>query len=285
MDTQLKQVEVHLLTERSNYRQEYDAAFVSDLAADMSTNGFKVEYPITVYADGEQFIIIDGHTRHQGALQGSLYRITDHKPIMLVWIAVKDKPTDSQFKLQQLAANEQRRSPDEMSRAIGYKQALDSGASIEDLSKAIGQNAEYIQRRLNLLLVVPEVQDLVKHGHFPITFAAELVKLDTNFQRIALQEYRKAKKMVRDEFLALVNALYTKQSQCSLFDLALFNGKPIEEIIEIKKVDRPKSREELQKELEAEKAARAADREFARRKYAELQKRLAKLETQLGKVA
>jgi hypothetical protein len=46
---ELIQVELWRLSIRSNYRQEYDLAFVENIASDMAEHGFKIEYPIPVY--------------------------------------------------------------------------------------------------------------------------------------------------------------------------------------------------------------------------------------------
>jgi hypothetical protein len=70
---------------------------------------------------------------------------------MPVWIVVKDKPSDAEFILQQLAANEQRRNPDEMSKAVGYKRTLEAGGSYDDLYRATGHKQPYIDKRIALL--------------------------------------------------------------------------------------------------------------------------------------
>ena len=70
-----------------------------------------------------------------------------------------------------------------------------------------------------------------------------------------------------EEFTAVVNDLYTKQSQCSMFDLALFTGKPIEEVLAGINVERQKSRQELLDEIAALKTIQQRDRQYAIRKY------------------
>src|SRR5258706_16127073 len=118
----LRYVPLYQLTQRSNYRQEFDQEFVNKLAGDISTNGYKIEYPIVTYADNDGYIVIDGNTRYTAAKLASSYDRTSHLATLQVWIVIKDKPSDSQFILSQLAANELRRDPDDISKAIGYKQ-------------------------------------------------------------------------------------------------------------------------------------------------------------------
>lgn len=264
---------------RSNYRQQYDQDLVATIADSILKHGFKVEYPIPVYADGDSFIIIDGHTRYHACLEVAR---KVHSKMFGVWIVVKDKPDDRQFKLNQLAANELRSDPDDISKAIGYKQAIDAGATIDDLVLATGHKSPYIQDRLSLLKLVPECQDLVAKKHLGIKFAAQLVRLDSNFQRIALQAYTAMKSPTLEEFTAVVSELYTKQSQCSLFDLAIFNGQPIEQLISDLHIERQKSREQLLAEIEALNKARQADREFARRKFQQALREIDSLKRQLA---
>lgn len=260
----LQFVQFYRLKIRDNYRQQYDESTVQAIAESILKHGFKIEYPIPVYADGDSYIIVDGHTRYHACLRVSQLRHSKH---FGVWIVLKDKPSDKDFKLNQLSANELRKDPDDMSRAIGYKQALDYGASIDEIAANVGHTKQFVEDRLALLHLVPQAQDMVAKGHFGIKSAMQLVRLDSNFQAIALRAYIAMKSPTLEEFTAVVNDLYTKQSQCSLFDLALFSGKPIEEIISDLKIERQKSRAELLAEIETLKQIQARDREFAIRKY------------------
>src|SRR4051794_18410787 len=120
MVDQLLQVEAWRVVERDNYRQDYDQLFIEDTALDMQDNGYKLEWPIVVYEENGLYPVIDGHTRRLSALLASTYDLIEHKARFLVWIVVKAKPSDAAFKLMQLAANERRRDPDDLSKAIGY---------------------------------------------------------------------------------------------------------------------------------------------------------------------
>lgn len=282
MDT-IKQVYLYTLVERENYRQSYDQEFVTGMASDMASAGFKIEFPITVYDNGDgTYTIIDGHTRRQAALLGSLYGLIDHKAMMLIWIVIKDKPSDAQFKLQQLAANEKRVDPDDISKAIGYQQALSAGATIQDLIDATGHKQDYIERRLALLTLTGEIQALVAKRQLSILYAVEIARLAPNFQRIAIKTYNDIKSPSLDEFRAFVNELYTKQTQCTLFDLPMFDGVGLIETLREMKIEKPKSRVELEAELESERKARQADRAFAINKYRQLMTAYTQLKAQVA---
>jgi hypothetical protein len=111
--------------------------------------------------------------------------------------------------------------------------------------------------------------------------------LDVNFQRIALQAYNKREVKTIDEFRALCSQLLEKQNTCSLFDLALFNGKPIESVVDMSKVRTDKlSPDTVIKALEAELAKVRAEKETLRqnatRDYVALQAAYRKLQSQVS---
>lgn len=277
----IKQVSLSEVITRSNYRQNYDMDFVESTASDMAKNGFRHEFPLSVYRESDKYTVIDGNTRHKSAMLGSAYDIKTHLPIMLVWVAISDKPSDKDFTILQLRANDNRRSVDDISTAHAYQTAINSGATIDELARETTHTSEYIERRLALLSLLPEVQELVTKKQIGITFAYAMRNLDSNFQRLALSAYNHMKSPTFEEFSAVVDDFYTKQSQCSLFDLSLFNGQPIEQIMNELKIERKKSRTELEEELEAERKARQADRAFAIQKYQQLRAQLETLRQQL----
>lgn len=257
------QVELYHLTERQNYRQEYDQAFVESIAGNMAAEGFKVEYPITVYREGDQFVVIDGHTRREAALLGSTYDVKEHKARMLVWVVVKDKPTDAQFKLDQLAANEQRRDPDDMSKAIGYRQALDAGATMDQLCAATGHKQPYIDKRLSFLKLTREAQVMVSKGQLSPDYAAELVRLKSDYQCAALSAYTRANRCDLVSFREIVDDLYTKQVEAEQTQLPMFGGELetyTAALVETLEQKRQISRDSLQKELDAIRALLQAEK-------------------------
>lgn len=225
----------------SNYRTEYPADHIAGLADSMREYGFKPEFAITVYPLGDgKYAINTGHCRTLAARAASLVAI----PAIVI---------DGPDLLAQLGENENRRDPSDIDRANGYSRAISAGSTIEQVCKATGKTRDYIDRRLALLKLIPLAQELVHKHQLPIMYAVELATLESNFQQIALTYYNKMVAPNLEAFKAIVNDLYTKQSQCSMFDLALFNGKPIEQVMSELKIERIKSRAELESELLAAK--------------------------------
>lgn len=135
-------VQFYRLKIRQNYRQAYDQATIDGIAKSILTDGFKPEYPIVAYKQDDSFIIISGHTRYYACEQVS--RIL-HSKMFGVYLIVKNKPDDKTFKLDQLAENSLRQNPDPISEAIGYKQARDSGATIEEIQHSTGSIAHLLK--------------------------------------------------------------------------------------------------------------------------------------------
>jgi ParB/RepB/Spo0J family partition protein len=279
-------VNLDRIIEVDNYRSAYDQQAIDGYAESMRVKGFLVEYPITVYVldcytikSHEQcYGIIAGHSRTLAAKQAGLSE---------VWAIVKPYTSAAEIRLDQLAENLNRTNTNPVDDAHGFKDVLDNNGTIAQLMIATGKSREFINTRLALLDLIPEAQELVKSGNLPLGHAAEMRRLDRNFQLIAMKYYNESDRPNGDEFRAMVNELYTKQSQCSLFDLSLFNGQPIDAVLGELKIERQKTRKQLEAELAAERKARQIDRAYATRKYTAALRRIAELEARIakGKVA
>jgi ParB/RepB/Spo0J family partition protein len=266
----------------SNYRSVYSQEAIDGYAESMRVKGFLPEYAITVYAldcysiksHKQCYGVIAGHSRTLAARQAGLAE---------VWAIVKPYTSAAEIRLDQLAENLNRTNTNPVDDAHGFKDVLDNGGSISQLMVATGKSREFINTRLALLDLIPEAQELVKSGNLPLGHAAEMRRLDRNFQLIAMRYYNESDRPNGDEFRAMVNELFTKQSQCSLFDLSLFNGQPIEALLGELKIERQKTRKQLETELAAERKARQQDRAYAKAKFAEAQRKIAQLEALLAK--
>jgi hypothetical protein len=226
----------------------------------MATVGFDASKPIKVYREGDNFVVIDGHTRRRAALLGSTYDLKEHKARLLVWIVVQDKPTDLEFVLTQLADNELREQPDNMSQAIGYRRALDAGATMDQLCQSTGHKQPYIDKRLSFLTLTPEAQVMVAKGTLSPDYAAELVRLKVDYQCAALSAYTRASRCDFVTFKEIVADLYTKQVEAEQTqnELPLFGGaleSLISATVETIEAKRAKSRADLESENAALLAA------------------------------
>jgi|SRR5579859_1023180 len=290
-DITIKQVPLSSVVYRSNYRQSYDESFVSEVAGDMAEHGYKATYPLKVYAQGNQYVVIDGNTRYHAAILAQVYDRKSHiAHELLVWISIVDKPAnDGEFALAQVEANESRRSPDAISTGRAYQSAIQSGISVAEIARRCHTTAAAVNTRLALLGLAQDVQELVIKGHLPISFASAMDKLDTNRQHIAVMAYNKAKSPNVNDFKDLCGRLMSEQiaeGQTSFFGLLSIDEITARANAEAEAISNEpkKSMAQLIAELDSERKARQADREFARSKYQQLlasyKGLLAQLETQ-----
>lgn len=269
-----------------NYRSAYPADHIAGLSDSMKRFGFKVEFAVSVIkldalhiADRQPvYALIKGHCRTLAAREAGLTEIPAH---------IVENIDPAALALDQLSENENRRDPSDIDRAHGYQAALDKGASMADLCSAIGKHQDYVERRLSLLKLTADIQELVAKKCLPITYATSIVNLDSNRQRLAVQAYNKAKSPNIAEFQQMVARLFNEQvieqQQQNFF--GLFTAEEIdakaESLAEEISSTTKRSVKALEAELEAEKKARKADREFAKAKVAQLLRRVAELEQKL----
>lgn len=284
-----------------NYRDTYDMAYVETLAANMRKRGFIRKRAIGVYAvelgntSTKQletfYAVIDGNTRALAARKAELATIPAE-------ISLRDPKAN---KLDQLAENENRRKPDDISLAKGIKDAMILGATMAEVLESIGQtDPGYVDRRLALLSLIPEIQELVAKKHLPITFAGAMSSLDSNRQRMAVQAYNKAQSPSIPAFKAMCERLYAEQvaeSQTDFFGLYTPEEMAAKEaeLAESISSEPKRSLKQLEAELEAEKQARIAaramleterkkridDRAYALAKFQEAQQEIVKLKAEL----
>jgi ParB/RepB/Spo0J family partition protein len=272
-------VSLDRIVEVENYRSTYPADHIAGLADNMRVKGYDTAYPVKLIVIAQDrksremvYGLVAGHCRTRAARIAGL---------LSVEAIILDTYDASTLMLDQLSENENRSDPNDIDRATGYKRALDAGASMDALCKATGKHTDYIQRRIDLLRLIPEAQALVAHGQIGIKYALCMVDLDTNFQNIALRAYNEGKAHSVDTFNAVCSALLEKQRTCSLFDLALFNGKPIEQIITVPDATREPSKAELVAMLIQERHAHEDSKQAARKAYQSIKAELSALRAQL----
>jgi ParB-like chromosome segregation protein Spo0J len=284
------QVELGKVAFRSNYRQAYDESFLQSVAGDMAENGYNPTYPMECYANADgTYTTIDGNTRWNAAQLAQVYSISTRLAIpFLVWIAVGPKPKN--FSLKQIKGNKDRRDTDPVSDAIGYKNALDEGATVDEIVRECKTTVTAVNDRLALLALTADIQELVIKGHLGIKYASAMSALDSNRQRMAVQAYNKAQSPSIPAFKAMCEKLYAEQlaeSQTDFFGLytAEEMAAKASELADSISSEPKRSLKQLEAELEAEKRARKQDRDFAKAKVAQLLKVIEAMERQQKELA
>ncbi len=196
----------------NNDRKHFDPAGLAELAASIAAHG--LAQPITVRPLGAGYQIVAGERRFRAMSQ------------VLQWAtvpAIVRHLNDEQASAIMLAENTSRADLDPVEEANAYQsRMLAFGWQPAQVAEVAGVSEELVRRRVLLLQLHPDVQQLVAKRHLPVGHAEVMVKLDHYRQLIALRVYREAKAMPLNVFCKVVGDLFGEQAQDGLFDLEQF---------------------------------------------------------------
>jgi ParB family chromosome partitioning protein len=204
----------------NNDRQHFDRNALADLAASIRQHG--LAQPITVRPLGEgRYQIVAGERRFRA--------IRD----LLGWPTVPclvRELSDEQAAAIMLAENTGRVDLNPIEEAEAYRARAEAfGWTTARIAEVAGVSEERVRDRLALLRLVPDIQHLVRFGHFPVGHARLLTDLDANRQRIALRLFNASSHMPLSRFKEVVNELLAAQNQESLFSLEDFFMQQVQE--------------------------------------------------------
>jgi ParB/RepB/Spo0J family partition protein len=107
--------------------------------------------------------------------------------------------------------------------ARAYRKRMDRfGWDEARVAQAANVAVGRVRLRLTLLDIVPEAQQLVRHGQLGIKYAYAMRDLDANRQRIALRYLSEVDTPRLNEFRRLCARLLAEQAQEAMFDMAAF---------------------------------------------------------------
>lgn len=208
MQDSTQQIPLTLIYARQNNRETFDPVKLQLLADDIKANGLL--QPIGVEPDGNgRYSLIWGERRYRAALLAGLETIN---------AVVKTGLSRLKSLMATVKENDNREQTNSVEQAKGYRALLDLGATAKEIAQEIGKNSKYVQDRLNLLELRPDVQKLVADGGLGISYANCMLGLDTNRQRIAIDTYN-AQGAIRSVqwYAAVCGQLMAQQAQDSLF--------------------------------------------------------------------
>lgn len=196
----------------NNDRKHFDRASLEELAANIAVYG--LTQPMTVRPVGDHFEIVAGERRFRAMTQVLGW---DQVPALVRSLS------DEQASAIMLAENTSRADLDPIEEANAYSSRMQAFEwTPAKIAEVAGVSEDVVKRRVLLLQLHPDVQQLVAKKHMPIGHAEAMVKLDHYRQLIALRVYREAKAMPLNTFCKVVSDLYGEQAQDGLFDLEQF---------------------------------------------------------------
>lgn len=196
----------------NNDRKTFDPEGLRELAESIRDNGLAQPPTVRNIADG-QYEIVAGERR---------FRAINLLGWETIPVIIRDL-SDEEASAIMLAENTSRADLNPLEEGQAYQIRQERfGWSFARIAETAGVSVQRVQRRLSLLQLLPEVQTMVKHGHFPLGHAELLHDLDANRQGIALRLFRESPAMPLSRFRQIVGQLRAEQDQDALFNLEEF---------------------------------------------------------------
>lgn len=204
----------------ANDRTRFDAGQLQELAASIAEHG--VLQPLTVRPVACGYEIIAGERRWRASQLAGLVTVP------CIVRELSDEEAASLMLIENV--NRADLSPMEEARAYNVRRVR-FGWTVAQVARETGKNAEYVRRRLALLDLLPEVQQLVASGTLPVSHAEEMAVLLPESQAAAVKALTGRDGLPSVvTFRRIVGELVERESQLGLFDLEAFAVQRREEL-------------------------------------------------------
>lgn len=180
-----------------NPRKTFDEAKLEELAQNIEEQGLLQPITVRIISDGETHI--DEETGEVVSVEPR-YEIICGERRFRAWNLLANKSskyneipciiremTDEQAFDAMITENLQRQDVDPVEEAIAFSLLLENGNAIEDIAIRFGKSIRFVQDRVKLKGLIPELIEMLRKDLIPISGAMLLAKLDTESQRKFLE--------------------------------------------------------------------------------------------------
>ena len=180
-----------------NPRKTFDDAKLEELAQNIEEQGLL--QPITVRKISDEETLIDEETGEVVSVEPR-YEIVCGERRFRAWNLLANKSaryneipciiremTDEQAFDAMITENLQRQDVDPVEEAIAFSLLLENGNAIEDISIRFGKSIRFVQDRVKLKGLIPELIEMLRKDLIPISGAMLLAKLDAELQKKFLE--------------------------------------------------------------------------------------------------
>lgn len=181
-----------------NPRKTFDDAKLEELAQNIEEQGLL--QPITVRKISDEETHIDEETGEVVSIEPR-YEIVCGERRFRAWNLLANKSskyneipciiremTDEQAFDAMITENLQRQDVDPVEEAIAFSLLLENGNAIEDISIRFGKSIRFVQDRVKLKGLIPELIEMLRKDLIPISGAMLLAKLDAELQKKFLED-------------------------------------------------------------------------------------------------
>ena len=182
------EIDISLIFPNPNQpRKAFDEAALKELADSISRHG--VITPIVVNKSGDRYMIIAGERRYRASKMAGLSKIP----------AIVKTYNERQIKEVSLIENLQREDLNPVEAATAIKQLMDDyGLNQEEVADRIGKSRSAVANILRLLLLSPEVLDMLAQNKITAGHARALVVLPPSSQFAVALSVQQKKLSVRE---------------------------------------------------------------------------------------
>lgn len=185
MEETIKKVFVHdIHPSPMNPRKTIDEGAIAELAASIKQHGLL--QPITVRPKDGMYEIVMGERRFRAWKEC----MKDGNFSAEIPCIVKDMTDEEAFDAM-ITENLQRKDVDPIEEAFAFGQLVKTGKSIEEIALRFGKSNRFIQERIKLNDLLPELRQWVTKGWMNIGAAMHICKLTEDEQRQFLEDYTK----------------------------------------------------------------------------------------------
>lgn len=175
-----------------NPRKTFDEAALMELSENIRQQGLLQPITVRPVADNTEYEIVCGERRYRA--YRILFEETAHNnelpfnPWDEIMAIVKEMSDEEAFDAM-ITENLQRQDVDPMEEAFAFGQLQKKGSSIQDIALRFGKSIRFVQDRIKLNSLIPELMKALKEGKMPISAAMIICKVTDEQQRAYFKQY------------------------------------------------------------------------------------------------
>lgn len=203
-----------------NPRKTFDEAALKELSENIRQQGLLQPITVRPVADNSGYEIVCGERRYrayrilfEGAEANNELPFNPWDEIMAI---VKEMSDEEAFDAM-ITENLQRQDVDPMEEAFAFGQLQKKGSSIQDIALRFGKSIRFVQDRIKLNSLIPELMKALKEEKMPISAAMIICKVTDEQQRAYYKQYNdnyqgfttaNASGFVKGLFLNIIDAVW-----------------------------------------------------------------------------
>lgn len=186
----LKLVSVH--PSPMNPRKTFDEAALKELSENIRQQGLLQPITVRPVADNTEYEIVCGERRYRAYRilfeETELNNELPFNPWDEIMAIVKEMSDEEAFDAM-ITENLQRQNVDPMEEAFAFGQLQKKGSSIQDIALRFGKSVRFVQDRIKLNALIPELMKALKEEKMPISAAMIICKVTDEQQRAYFKQY------------------------------------------------------------------------------------------------